>query len=173
MFNRRILRKIAQELRNNMTAEQFRDYTLAFVLYRHMSRCMVVHTDKILGQQDFKFVELDETKERDRRILTIIKKNTMEKFGFYIMPSDLFDNVATRGKQPGAFLLADMTDILIEMNTSSGQDSDRIFENLELNPDSIEKNRATLISCVMKSLELIAIDLGNAKQNSWFRVSGF
>ena len=163
MINRQLLQQVANELHENMTEEQFRNYTLGLVLYKHLSRRMERHANRILEHRDFNFADLDESGSRDREILAVIRQDALKNLDFYISPADLFDTVATRGKQPGAVLLAGLTEILIGMNTAPDKDSDNLFASLEIDLGNTEDTKTALIKGIMNSLAMIEKDIQDAE----------
>ena len=162
MTDRQKLQEQINEIRDSVTAEQFREYAFGFFLWKHLSECMMLHGNAILVRHGLNFADLNETLDKDRKILAAVKTNTIEKLGFYIPPLELFDTVANSGTQPGADFLVDLTDILIEMNTPSGQNPDTVFMDINLNIKNMEKTRSTLIPRLMENIEMIASRLENA-----------
>ena len=165
MINSQILQQVANELQETITEEEFRNYTLGLVLYKHLSMRMERHGNQILKQRDFDFTDLDESRSRDREILEVIKKDALEKLDFYISPADLFNTVAARKTQPGAVLLADLTEILIGMNTAPDKNPDDLFANLEIDLGNTEETKTALIAGIMDSLAKIEKSLQDAEDN--------
>ena len=163
MANRQKLREQIDEMHDSVTAEQFREYAFGFFLWRHLSECMMLHGNAVLVKHGLGFADLNEKSRRDSRILDVVRKNTLEKLGFYIPPSELFDTVANQETRPGSVYLTDLTDILIEMNTPSGQDPDTMFMDIDLDMDNMEKTRSALIPRLLENLEMIAARIENAE----------
>ena len=51
---------IANDLRGKMGADEFRDYILGFIFYKYLSEKMRLYADKILQQDQVRYIELDE-----------------------------------------------------------------------------------------------------------------
>ena len=165
MIDSQILRQVADELQENMSADEFRNYTLGLVIYKQLSRRMEQYGNKILKQRDFNFTDLDESKSTDYKILEVIKKNALKEINYYISPAELFDTVATCGTEPGAALLADLTKILVEMNTAPDKSPDDLFANLEIDMGNTEETKTDLINGIMDSLAKIEKSLQDAEDN--------
>ena len=163
MANRQKLRKQINEMHDSVTPEQFREYAFGFFLWKHLSECMMLHGNAILVKHGLDFADLDETLDRDRKILAAVKTNAIEKLGFYIPPSKLFDTVANSGTQSGSEYLIDLTDILIKMNTPSGQNPDTVFMDVDLNMENMERTKSALIPRLIENLGIIASRLENAE----------
>ena len=117
---------IANELRGKMNADEFRDYILGFIFYKHLSERLHIYADGILKGDGRTFADLDEATDADREILTAVEDNALEALGYYLRPSELFSSVAKRGAQPGSFILAELTETLNNIQRSTmGRASER------------------------------------------------
>lgn len=161
---------IANELRGKMGADEFRDYILGFIFYKYLSEKIHIYADEILEPNHIKYIELDESKEKDKKIIEAVKVDTIDKLGYFLKPSELFHAVAERGAQ---------TDNLIEelektlnsiehstMGTDSEDDFDKLFSELDLNATRLGKTvqaRNELIAKVLKHLDKIDFQLENSQ----------
>lgn len=161
---------IANELRGKMGADEFRDYILGFIFYKYLSEKMHLYADQILEADGLKYIDLDESKETDRKIIQAINVDAVDKLGYFLRPNELFHTVAERGTQ---------TDNLIEelektlnsiehstMGTDSEDDFDKLFSELDLNATRLGKTvtaRNELIAKVLKHLDKIDFQLENSK----------
>jgi type I restriction enzyme M protein len=164
--------KIADELRGNMNADEFRDYILGFIFYKYLSEKMVVYADKILAQDGVKFVEIAEASEEGQLYLDAIKEEATQQLGYFLRPSELFSSIAHRGSSgEGSFILDDLSTILnnIEqstMGTESEDDFDKLFEDFDLTSTKLgrtEQAKNDLIVKVLVHLDEINFELENTE----------
>ena len=157
---------IANELRGKMSADEFRDYILGFIFYKYLSEKMYIYANKILEQDEIDYLALlDDTKGDNSAYLEAVREDAVKQLGYWLKPSDLFEQLAKRG-QEGAFILGDLTRVLnnIEqstMGTESEQDFDKLFEDLDLTSTKLgrsENQKNELIGKVLVHLD--AIDFG-------------
>ena len=111
--------------------------------------------------------------DNDSEVLEAVEENAIEALGYFLKPSELFSNVAKKGAQPGTFILADLTEILNNiqkstMGTASEDDFDNLFEDLDLTSTKLgrsEEAKNTLISKVLGHLDAIDFQLNDAKSD--------
>lgn len=158
---------IANDLRGKMDADHFRDYILGFIFYKYLSEKMIMHAGKILASDDFDFEDIKEDTAEGKEILQAIEENSIQDIGYFLKPSDLFNQVAKRGET--GFILDDLSRILknIEnstMGTESEDDFDNLFEDLDLDSTKLGRTveaRNSLISKVLAHLDKIDFELEN------------
>ena len=115
MSNAAELRNMMLELQDEMKPGIFREYLMGFSLYRELSRDMTVLGNRMLKEYNLLFEELDETRDRDKKILMLIRKNALKGLGYYIKPDELFENVAA-GSRSGGFVLEELDTVAKSMN---------------------------------------------------------
>ena len=164
--------KIADELRGNMNADEFRDYILGFIFYKYLSEKMLVYANKILKEDDLIYTDIAESSDEGREYLSAIKDESVLQLGYFLRPSELFSSIARRSQgTDGNFILDDLTTILnnIEqstMGTESEDDFDKLFEDLDLTSTKLgrtEKAKNELIGKVLVHLDEINFDLENTE----------
>ncbi|MFD2256136.1 type I restriction-modification system subunit M N-terminal domain-containing protein [Luteolibacter algae] len=128
-----------------MGADEFRDYILGFIFYKYLSERMNLFADEILKNDGITFTEIDEKSEEGIEILTAVRGEAVERLGYYLMPSELFHCVATKGSRAkDNFILEDLTRILKHIESStmgheSEDDFEGLFEDLDLGSSKLGK----------------------------------
>ena len=164
--------KIADELRGNMNADEFRDYILGFIFYKYLSEKMLVYANKILKEDKINYKSIKETSKDGKAYLEAIKEESVLQLGYFLKPSELFSSIAVRSQATESnFILDDLSTILnnIEqstMGTESEDDFDKLFEDLDLSSTKLgrtEKAKNELIGKVLVHLDEINFDLENTE----------
>ncbi|MCX5876923.1 MAG: type I restriction-modification system subunit M [Deltaproteobacteria bacterium] len=157
---------IANTLRGKMGADEFRDYILGFIFYKYLSEKMHAYGDMALKPDGLLYSELDESKPKGKKYLAAIRGEALETLGYFLKPSELFCEMARRGKGDGKhkFILNDLTKVLNNiaqstMGTDSEEDFDHLFEDLDLTSSKLGKTENAKNELVVKVLtHLDAID---------------
>jgi len=161
---------IANTLRGKMNADEFRDYILGFIFYKYLSERMHLYANDVLKQDGVDYLSVDETNSDGRDILDAVSEASVDALGYFLRPSELFSQIAKRGSKPGQFILADLTKILNNiqrstMGTESEDDSDNLFEDLDLTSSKLgrtEEAKNALIAKVLTHLDQIDFQLDQA-----------
>lgn len=141
---------IANTLRGKMNADEFRDYILGFIFYKYLSEKMEMFANEILKQDKINFRDITPKNSQAKEFLEAIKDEALEKLGYFLMPEELFAEVAKRGRGKNEedvdkfdesktnFILEDLQKILTNiqlstMGTDSEEDFDNLFEDMDLN----------------------------------------
>ena len=118
---------IANDLRGKMGADEFRDYILGFIFYKYLSEKMRLYADKILQQDQVRYVELDENSAEGSQYIDAIRDEALEKLGYFLKPSELFIVLAAEENADTGdetFILEDLTNVLKSIEQSTmGTDS--------------------------------------------------
>lgn len=163
---------IANTLRGKMNADEFRDYILGFIFYKYLSEKMELYANSILKQDKIEFKRVTEQSEDGKAIIAAVKEEALEKLGYFLLPSELFSEVAKRGASTGSatasnFILEDLQKILTNiqlstMGTDSEEDFDNLFEDMDLNSTKLGKTpeaRNEIIAKVLSHLDKIDFKL--------------
>lgn len=150
---------IANTLRGNMSADDFRDYILGLIFYKYLSDKLNRYCDELLAEDGITFAASDEELINDLRL------ECVENLGYFIAPNQLFSSLAMRGEKE--FILDDLNRVLGDIETSassadSADDFNGLFEELDLNSSKLGKNpnaRNKLIAQVMVHLDNIDFHL--------------
>ena len=85
---------IANELRGNMGADEFRDYILGFIFFKFLSEKMEKFALLELDGEIEKYSDI----EKDPELLEELREEAVESLGYFIEPKYLFHNLAERAK---------------------------------------------------------------------------
>lgn len=151
---------IANALRGNMSADEFRDYILGFIFYKYLSERMDIYADELLKEDGIKFDAIDENTEEGKEFLEAIQEEAIDHLGYFLRPSELFHVLAEKGKT-GEFILESLSEVLnhIEqstMGTASEDDFNGLFDDLDLTSNKLgktEKAKNELISKILVHLD--------------------
>lgn len=163
---------IANELRGKMDADEFRDYILGFIFYKYLSEKQYLFANKLLETEKVK----DYALVKDKADLDAIKEESLEKLGYFLMPSELFSAITKKGNikvdeddenAAGNFILEDLQSILnaIEQSTMGNESEDdfnKLFEDIDLSSTKLgrtPKARNGLIAKVLAHLDAIDFEL--------------
>ena len=166
---------IANTLRGRMSADDFRDYILGFIFYKYLSEKMHHTADELLEPDGMVYTDIDEATEQGQKYLKAIRGETLDSLGYFLKPSELFNEMARRGNGDGKakFILDDLTGVLNSiarstMGTESEEDFDHLFEDLDLGSSKLgksETDKNELIVKVLTHLEEIDFRLQDSESD--------
>lgn len=165
---------IANTLRGKMDADDFRDYILGFIFYKYLSEKMHSYANDILSPDQITYEEV-ENHPNKLVLLDAIKDEALDKLGYFLKPSELFDELARRGNADGKskFILDDLSKVLTSieqstMGSESEEDFGNLFEDLDLTSSKLgksETDKNELIVRVLSHLGEIDFDLKNTESD--------
>ncbi len=160
--------KIANDLRGSVDGWDFKQYVLGFLFYRFISENLTNYINKEerrTGTADFDYTMLsDDAAEFGR-------KDTVHEKGFYILPSELFDNVRERAANE-----SNLNELLSGVfrnieNSAKGTDSEDdfkgLFDDLDVNSNKLGGTVAKRNELLVKLLNAIGdLKLGRYEDNT-------
>jgi len=164
--------RIADTLRGKMDADDFRDYILGFIFYKYLSEKMQDYANDILKPDKTTYDEVERRKDK-KELLAAIKDEALNKLGYYLKPTELFNELARRGNADGKskFILDDLAKVLTNieqstMGSESEEEFGNLFEDLDLTSSKLgksETDKNELVVKVLSHLQAIDFDLHNTK----------
>ena len=160
--------KIANELRGSVDGWDFKAYVLGFLFYRFISENLVNHLnaeERKTGANDFNYAELSDDQAEFGREETVNDK------GFYILPSELFENVRKRAKNDEN-LNETLNKVFRNIEQSAkGFDSEDdfrgLFDDLDVNSNKLGSTVASRNERLVKLMNAIGeLELGRFEDNT-------
>lgn len=160
--------KIANDLRGSVDGWDFKQYVLGILFYRFISENLTNYInaeERRTGAADFDYASLSDDAAEFGRADTVKEK------GFYILPSELFENVRKRAKDED-----NLNEILSGIfrnieNSAKGADSEDdikgLFDDLDVNSNKLGHTVAKRNERLVKLLDAIgSLEVGRYEDNT-------
>jgi type I restriction enzyme M protein len=161
--------KIANDLRGAVDGWDFKQYVLGFLFYRFISENITDYLNKkvrnVPGNENFDYAKFsDATAENARQATT-------EEKGFYILPSELFENVRAKAKND-ANLNETLEKVFKHIESSAvGFDSENdlkgLFDDVDVNSNKLGSTVPKRNEILVKIVDAVGeLELGNFQDNN-------
>jgi len=154
--------RMANQLRGSVDGWDFKTYVLGLLFYRFISENLTAYlntAERRAGQADFDYATLSDDQAEFGR------KETVAEKGFYILPSELFNNVRKRAAGDENLIEA-LAAVFKDVEgsargTASEDDLKGLFEDLDVNSGRLGPTVAKRNTRLVKLLDAIGdLDLG-------------
>jgi type I restriction enzyme M protein len=161
----RTIWQIANNLRGSVDGWDFKTYVLGMLFYRFISENLTHHINEMEPDKNFDYSKISDEEAEFGRKETIIEK------GFYILPSELFENVRSKAKNN-----PNLNETLARVfrnieNSAKGYESEGdikgLFSDLDVNSNKLGGTVEQRNKQLVKLLDSIAsLELGKYKDNT-------
>jgi type I restriction enzyme M protein len=134
----RAIWNIANDLRGAVDGWDFKQYVLGMLFYRYISENLTDHINAIqhaAGQNDFDYAKHPDDKAENAR------KSLVETKGFFILPSELFQNVRKQApRDPDLNMTLDRVFRNIEASSLGAESEDNfkgLFDDIDVNSNKL------------------------------------
>lgn len=163
---------VANNLRGNMSANEFMYFSLGFIFYKYLSEKIEKYADQSLENDEITFKQLWESQEEEAiELQEEVKKQCLENIGYFVEPQYLFTSIISRINLKENILPQLERSLKRIEDSTLGQESEEDFGGLfsdidlaspKLGKTADDKNR--LISSVLKALNGIDFGADEASQ---------
>lgn len=157
---------VANNLRGNMSANEFMYFSLGFIFYKYLSEKIEKYANQALENDEITFKQLWESQEEDAvELQDEVKKQCLENIGYFVEPQFLFTSIID-GINRKENILPQLERSLKRIEDSTlGQESEEdfggLFSDIDLASPKLGKtadDKNNLISSVLTALN--GIDFG-------------
>lgn len=157
---------VANNLRGNMSANEFMYFSLGFIFYKYLSEKIEKYADQALENDEITFKQLWESQEEDAvELQEEVKKQCLENIGYFVAPQYLFTSIIDRINRKENILPQLERSLKRIEDSTLGQESEEdfggLFSDIDLASPKLGKtvdDKNNLISSVLTALN--GIDFG-------------
>lgn len=157
--------QIANDLRGSVDGWDFKQYVLCFLFYRYISENLTKYINDSEPNSNFNYENISDEEAENGR------KDTVEEKGFYILPSELFNNVRKRAKNDKD-LNVTLNNIFNNIEnsakgTASEEDMKGLFDDVDVNSNKLGNTVEDRNEKLVKIMNAIGdLPLSNYKDNT-------
>ena len=157
---------VANNLRGNMSANEFMYFSLGFIFYKYLSEKIEKYADQALENDEITFKQLWESQEEEAiELQDEVKKQCLENIGYFVEPQYLFTSIIDRINRKENILPQLERSLKRIEDSTLGQESEEdfggLFSDIDLASPKLGKtadDKNNLISSVLIALN--GIDFG-------------
>lgn len=157
---------VANNLRGNMSANEFMYFSLGFIFYKYLSEKIEKYADQALENDEITFKQLWESQEEEAlELQDEVKKQCLENIGYFVEPQYLFTSIIDRINRKENILPQLERSLKRIEDSTLGQESEEdfggLFSDIDLASPKLGKtadDKNNLISSVLTALN--GIDFG-------------